>query len=48
MILIKKYLFGTIQTLSQDKVLAELEPKEFDYILIDEAHRVAAPTYQKF
>ena len=43
----KKYLFGTIQTLSQDKVLAELDPKEFDYILIDEAHRVAAPTYQK-
>ncbi len=43
----KKYLFGTIQTLSQDKVLAKLDPKEFDYILIDEAHRVAAPTYQK-
>ncbi len=36
----KKYLFGTIQTLSQDKVLAELDPKEFDYILIDEAHRM--------
>ena len=43
----KKYLFGTIQTLSQDKILAELDSKEFDYILIDEAHRVAAPTYQK-
>ena len=43
----KKYLFGTIQTLSQDKALAKLDPKEFDYILIDEAHRVAAPTYQK-
>ena len=43
----KKYLFGTIQTLSQDKVLGKLDPKEFDYILIDEAHRVAAPTYQK-
>ena len=28
----KKYLFGTIQTLSQDKVLAELDSKEFDYI----------------
>ncbi|PEG76745.1 NgoFVII family restriction endonuclease, partial [Lactobacillus sp. UMNPBX19] len=43
----KKYLFGTIQTLSQDKVLGKLDPKEFDYILIDEAHRVVAPTYQK-
>lgn len=43
----KKYLFGTVQTLSQEAVLKQLDAKEFDYILIDEAHRVAAPTYQK-
>ena len=43
----KKYLFGTVQTVSQEQMLGQLDPKEFDYILIDEAHRVAAPTYQK-
>lgn len=42
-----KYLFATIQTLSQQSVLAELEATEFDYILIDEAHRAAAPSYQR-
>ncbi|WP_282805282.1 DUF3427 domain-containing protein [Lactobacillus isalae] len=43
----KKYLFGTVQTVSQEQMLGQLDPKEFDYILIDEAHRVAAPTYKK-
>lgn len=43
----KKYLFGTVQTVSQEQMLGQLDLKEFDYILIDEAHRVAAPTYQK-
>ena len=43
----KKFLFATVQTLSQDDVLAELNRREFDYILIDEAHRSAAPSYQK-
>ena len=43
----KKYLFGTVQTVSQEQILEQLDPEEFDYILIDEDHRVAAPTYQK-
>ena len=43
----KKYLFATVQTLSQDNVLAKLKEDSFDYILIDEAHRSAAPSYQK-
>ena len=43
----KKYLFGTVQTVSQKQMLEQLDPEEFDYILIDEAHRVAAPTYRK-
>lgn len=42
-----KYLFATIQTLSQNKILDKLRQNEFDYILIDEAHRAAAPSYQK-
>lgn len=43
----KKYLFATVQTLSQENILAELNEENFDYILIDEAHRAAAPSYQK-
>ena len=43
----KKYLFATVQTLSQDKMLTKLREDNFDYILIDEAHRAAAPSYQK-
>lgn len=43
----KKYLFATVQTLSQPDVLASFAKDEFDYILIDEAHRAAAPSYQK-
>ncbi len=43
----KKYLFATIQTLSQDHILKELNKEEFNYILIDEAHRVAAKSYRK-
>lgn len=42
-----KYLFATVQTLSQQAVLNKLKATEFDYILIDEAHRAAAPSYQR-
>lgn len=43
----KKYTFATIQSMSQENVLSKIDPKEYDYILIDEAHRSAAPSYQK-
>ncbi|MDF7637882.1 DEAD/DEAH box helicase [Lactobacillus sp. ESL0791] len=43
----KKYLFATVQTISQPKTLETLKRHEFDYILIDEAHRAAAPSYQR-
>lgn len=42
-----KYLFATVQTMSQEHLLEKIDPHEFDYILIDEAHRAAAPGYQK-
>lgn len=42
-----KYLFATIQTISQLKILKRFDPAEFDYALVDEAHRVAAPSYQR-
>ena len=42
-----RYLFATVQTLSQKKVLEQLSPQMFDFILMDEAHRAAAPSYQR-
>ena len=43
----RRYIFATVQTLSQPDVLASLKATTFDYILIDEAHRAAAPSYQR-
>lgn len=42
-----KYLFATVQTLAQTRILSELDPKSFDYIVVDEAHRAGAETYQR-
>lgn len=42
-----RYIFATIQTLSRPEMLASLNDDEFDYILIDEAHRAAAASYQR-
>lgn len=42
-----QYLFATVQTLSQEKFLEKLPADAFDYILIDEAHRTPAPSYQR-
>lgn len=41
------YLFTTIQSISRDDYLELFEPSHFDYIIIDEAHRSGAATYQK-
>jgi len=43
----RRFVFATVQTLSQDSVLAGLPASGFDYIIIDEAHRAAAATYQR-
>lgn len=42
-----RYLFATIQTLSQTNVLKTFDAKTFDYILIDEAHKSGAHSYRK-
>lgn len=42
-----KYLFATIQTLSKREYLTQFSPSEFDYILVDEAHRIGGDTYQR-
>jgi superfamily II DNA or RNA helicase/HKD family nuclease len=43
----RRYVFATIQTLSQESTLASLPADAFDYIIIDEAHRAGAITYQR-
>ncbi len=42
-----KYTFATIQTLSKDNVLNSFDKEEFDYIVFDEVHRIAADSYKK-
>jgi len=41
----RRYVFATIQTLSRHDVLADIDPKAFDYVLIDEVHRAGADSY---
>jgi superfamily II DNA or RNA helicase len=40
-------LFASIQTLSRTEHLEAFPPDHFDYLVIDEFHHAAAPTYQK-
>ena len=40
-------LFCTIQTLSKQNNLLQFSPREFDYIIVDEVHRVGGSTYQR-
>ncbi|HEY7042931.1 MAG TPA: DUF3427 domain-containing protein [Nocardioidaceae bacterium] len=43
----RRYVFATIQTLSQLHVLAAVASDSFDYVIIDEAHRAGSATYQR-
>jgi len=43
----RRYVFATIQTLSQPAVLTGFDPQAFDYVIVDEAHRAGASTYQR-
>jgi superfamily II DNA or RNA helicase len=40
-------IFSTIQTLTKEKNLIKFEKKKFDYIVMDESHHTAAPSYVK-
>ncbi|QIW09209.1 DUF3427 domain-containing protein [Francisella sp. LA112445] len=42
-----EYLFATIQTLKNPKVLESFSEREFDYIVIDEVHHAEAKSYKK-
>lgn len=41
------YLFSTIQMMSREEVYNHFSPEYFDYIIIDESHRVGSKTYRK-
>lgn len=43
----RRYVFATIQTLSQPRVLDQFLPDSFDYVIIDEAHRAGSATYRR-
>lgn len=43
----KEFIFSSIQTLSRTKNITKFSKNEFDYIIIDETHHSAAPTYEK-
>lgn len=43
----KKYLFATIQSISKETTIQNFKTDEFDYILIDEAHKSGANSYQR-
>lgn len=40
-------VFAGVQTLAQDRHLARFDPAGFDYVVIDEFHHAAAPTYRR-
>jgi len=42
-----KYVFATIQSLSQPELLRNIPTDLFDYIIIDEAHRSGAESYKR-
>lgn len=41
-----KYVFATVQTISQMEKMKQFAPDEFDLIIIDEAHHATAKNYQ--
>lgn len=42
-----QYIFSTVQMMSKEKTLALFSKHEFDYIIIDESHRIGADSYQR-
>lgn len=43
----RDYLFATVQTFSRESMLKQFTPDAFEFIIIDEVHRAAAPSYKK-
>jgi len=43
----RRYVFATVQTLSQVQVLDGFDPAVFDYLLVDEVHHAGAESYRR-
>lgn len=43
----KRYVFGTMQTVSKTEIMLKFGPHAFDFIIIDEAHHSGANSYKK-
>ncbi len=43
----KNIIFSTIQTLTREKNLSQFTADSFDYIIMDESHHAAAPSYKR-
>lgn len=43
----KNIIFSTIQTINKEKNLTQFRPDFFDYVIMDESHHSAAPSYKK-
>lgn len=43
----KRYLFSTMQSMAKEDNLSQFAPDDFDFIIIDEAHRSGAASYKK-
>lgn len=43
----RRYVFGTVQSLSRSAALATIPPDLFDYVLVDEVHRAGARSYRQ-
>lgn len=41
------FVFASVQKLGRAGQLAKLEPRAFDYVVIDEVHHAAAPSYRR-
>ncbi len=40
------FIFATIQTFTKEEIYRRFKPDTFDYIIVDEAHKCAAPSYK--
>lgn len=43
----RRFTFATVQSLSRIENLADISPKQFDYIIVDEVHRSGAESYRR-
>lgn len=43
----REYVFATIQSLSRTENLRSIDPRHFDYVIIDEVHRAGAESYRR-